>query len=87
MPAGLARIFRGFRVFNAVLLAIGLIGVIIWWPSNILAAILAVAAWTFGVLEYLNYFVVRLSYPPLSWFRRVREARRPQLIKDITNAA
>lgn len=87
MPAQLARTFRGFRIVDAVLLVIGLIGVMIWWPSNVMAAILAVAAWIFGVIEYLNYFVVRLSYPPLSWFQRVREARRPQLMQDVANAA
>gem|GEM_PF-4242844 len=50
-------------------------------------ATLAAAAWTFGLIEYLNYFVVRLSYPPTRWFAEVGRRRTPQLRKDLNAAA
>lgn len=86
MPAALAGVFRGLRIADVVLLVIGLVGVIVWWPANLAVALGVLAVWAFGVIEYLNYFVVRLSYPVTSWFRRVGEARRPQLVQDMIDA-
>lgn len=87
MPRPLARVFRLFRVLDLVLLAIGLIGVIVWLPSDVGLAILVVFVWLFGVVEYLNYFVVRLSYPAQHWLQRVGQWRAPRLMQDVRAAA
>lgn len=83
MPSHLARLYRLFRVVDPLLLLAGLVGVLVWWPDELWAALLVMAVWVFGVIEYLNYFVVRLSYPASEWFAKVRERRRPRLMKDV----
>lgn len=85
MPRRVARVYRGFRILDAVLLAAGLIGVIVWFPAGA-GAVLVVAAWLFGVVEYLNYFVVRLSYPLHRWPFFVTQWRTPRLVKDLRTA-
>jgi hypothetical protein len=45
------------------------------------------AVWVFGVLEYVNYFVVRLAYPLGRWFTTVGEWRTPRLVQDLGVAA
>jgi len=51
------------------------------------ALILAIAIWVFAVVEYLNYFVVRLSYPLSRWFQEVGSWRTPRLMIDVRDAA
>jgi hypothetical protein len=63
MPARLAALYRVFRVLDVLLLAIALLGVVIWLPDHSGAAVGVVAVWAFGVVEYVNYFVARLAYP------------------------
>lgn len=87
MPPGLAAAYRGFRVLDAVLLAAGLVGVIAWFPEHPSAAIGISLVWLLALIEYLNYFVVRLAYPPSVWFRRVGERRTPRLMQDVRAAA
>lgn len=84
MPGALAGIYRFFRVLDAVLLLVGLVGVIVWLPGQPLVAAVIVAVWAFGALEYVNYFVVRLAYPPSQWFSIVGQWRRPTLVTDMT---
>ncbi len=56
----------------------------LWWPAaNPLGGVVAVAVWVFGLVEYLNYFVVRLAYPPARWFSEVESWRTPQLVRDL----
>lgn len=86
MPAPLARAFRLFRVLDPVLLAAGAIGVVAFWPENVTAAVFVVGVWLFAVVEYLNYFVVRLSYPVGEWWRGVRRRRTPVLARDVVRA-
>ena len=87
MPRGLAAIYRGFRVLDAVLLLAGLIGIIVWFPAHPFAVIGIPFVWLLGVVEYVNYFVVRLAYPPSKWFQRVGEWRTPRLMQDVRAAA
>ncbi|WP_280468055.1 hypothetical protein [Nocardia cyriacigeorgica] len=87
MPRTLARIYRGFRITDIALLAAGLAGIVAWWPDRLGPALLAVAVWGFGVVEYLNYFHVRLSYPPRRWLTTVHQWRTPRLIQDLRAAA
>ena len=47
----------------------------------------APAIWTFGVIEYVNYFVVRLAYPIGRWHRTAGQWRTPRLVQDLRGAA
>lgn len=49
------------------------------------AAVLVLGVWAFGVVEYVNYFVVRLAYP-LAETRKIAERRVPRLITDLRAA-
>ncbi len=84
MPSNLARLYRVFQIMDPLLLMAGLVGVLVWWPDNPWVAALVLFVWAFGVIEYLNYFVVRLSYPASEWMAKVRQLRRPRLVKDIS---
>ena len=86
MPSMLASLFRAFRVVNVALLTVGLVGVIAFWPDNIALGIAFLAVWAFGVVEYVNYFVVRLSYPATRWVAMVRQWRVPRLVQDLRAA-
>lgn len=86
MPARLAALYRVFRVLDVLLLAIALLGVVIWLPDHSGAAVGVVAVWAFGVVEYVNYFVARLAYPLRRWPFEVGKWRRPQLVRDLNSA-
>lgn len=86
MPAAIANVYRLFRIADAVLLGAGLIGVLVWWPDSRGVALLVVAVWVFGVVEYTNYFLVRLSYPLSRWFTTVGQWRTPRLVQDLKAA-
>jgi hypothetical protein len=85
MPRRIATVCRGLRILDPLLLAAGLAGVIAWFPTGA-RAVLVVAVWLFGVVEYLNYFVVRLSYPLHRWPCLVTQWRTPRLVKDLGTA-
>lgn len=87
MPAAWARTYRLFRGADAAVLALGLLGVIAWWPGSVGTALLVLAVWTFGALEYVNYFVVRLAYPIRLWLTTVGQRRAPRLVQDLRGAA
>ncbi|OZV82378.1 hypothetical protein CA850_08815 [Micromonospora echinospora] len=87
MPAAIAAAYRVFRIVDAVLLGVGLAGILLWWPERIGTALLVVAVWVFGVVEYLNYFVVRLAYPLARWLTTVGQWRPPRLVQDIRTSA
>jgi hypothetical protein len=87
MPAAIANVYRAFRIIDAVLLVAGLIGILVWWPEPIAKVLLVVAVWSFGVAEYINYFLVRLAYPVSRWFATVGQLRTPRLVQDVRAAA
>jgi hypothetical protein len=68
---------------DAGLPALGLVGIVLWWPTEPLASAAVLAVWLFGVIEFANYFVVRLAYPPTQWLAQVGRRRTPQLMKDL----
>lgn len=53
-------------------------------PSQPLAGGVVVAVWLFGLVEYLNYFVVRLAYSPSVWLSEVVRLRTPRLVEDLS---
>lgn len=86
MPTGLASLYRVFQVADVAMLAAGLIGVVVWLPESPVWAAAVLAIWVFAVIEYLNYFVVRLSYPPRRWFGTVTQWRTPRLVQDLRDS-
>jgi hypothetical protein len=87
MPSPLARTYLAFRAVDPVLLGAGLVGVLAWWPERPGVAALVVVVWAFGAVEYLNYFVVRLAYPPARWAGEVTRWRTPRLVRDAVEGA
>ena len=59
----------------------------LWSALLPLLLVLVLAVWAFGVVEYLNYFAVRLAYPASEWLAKVRQQRLPRLVKDLRLAA
>nr|WP_108870539.1 hypothetical protein [Tessaracoccus timonensis] len=86
MPRSLAVTFSALRVANVALLLAGLAAVALWWPARAHIGVLAVIAWLFGVVEYVNYYVARLAYPLTQWLARVGEWRTPRLVQDLRSA-
>ena len=87
MPATLSSPYCTYRVVGFLLLSLGLVGVIAFRPDNLSLATAFVAAWAFGVVEYVNYFVVRLSYPTTRWLATVGKWRVSTLAKHMKAAA
>lgn len=87
MPRAIRTVYRTLRVANVVLLAAGLAGILLWRPTGLAALVLVLAVWFFAVIEYVNYFVIRLSYPPARWFTLVRQWRTPRLVQDLNGRA
>lgn len=86
MPRHLAIAYRVLRIGLLVLLGGGLGGMVILWPNSVGVAVLVVAIWVFGAIEYANYFIVRLAYPVSRWFTTVGQWRTPQLVADIRDS-
>lgn len=87
IPSWVAPVVRVARTGFAVVLVAGLVGAVVWFPASSPARTVTVAALALGVVEYVNYFVVRLSYPAGVWWREVRRLRTPRLVKDGRAAA
>ena len=83
MPQTIAAVYRMLRLLDPLLLLLGLVGVFVWWPGHLSSVVVVGAIWVFGVLEYLNYFVVRLSYPLTRWFSDVGQWQTPRLVQDL----
>lgn len=86
MPSGVAAVYRVFRVLNVLMLVASLVLVGLYLPSRVPVQVLVLAVWVFAVVEYVNYFVVRLAYPMSQWFNRVGEWRTPRLVADLQSA-
>lgn len=83
MPYAVRILYRCFWGVDAVLLAVGLVGIVAARPSSVAVVVLAFAVWLFGVAEYINYFFVRLAYPAHCWLKEVARRRTPRLVKDL----
>lgn len=83
MPRPLAQLYRFFRIVDPLLLVVAAVGVVWWRPESIGWVLMAAGIWLFAVIEYLNYFVVRLSYPVRSWWSTVTQWRTPRLVRDV----
>ena len=85
MPTSLAALYRAFRALDAGFLVVGLLGVLAWLPDQVGVALAIVVVWVFGVVEYVNYFVVRLSYPIRRLPFMVGQWRTPRLVQDLNS--
>lgn len=83
MPTAIAHVYYAFRITDIALLVAGLVGMLAWWPESLGTALLVAGVWCFAVLEYVNYFVVRLAYPIGRWFTSVGRRRTPRLMHDV----
>ena len=86
MPSGIATAYRALRIVDVAALTLGLVVVVAALPASSAAAVVVVGIWLFGVIEYVNYFVVRLAYPADRWLREVGRWRTPQLVHDLRRA-
>ncbi|KGN31304.1 hypothetical protein N802_04240 [Knoellia sinensis KCTC 19936] len=86
MTRTVATAYRIFRIGDVVLLGLGLAGLLTWWPERTWVAVLCLAVWAFGVVEYVNYFVVRLAYPPRQWLALVGGWKTPRLVLDLESS-
>lgn len=86
MPTSVATLYRTFRVIDAGILVAGLLGVLVWLPDQSGVALAVVFVWAFGVVEYVNYFVVRLSYPIRRLPSAIGQWRTPRLVQDLNSA-
>ncbi|AQP49109.1 hypothetical protein BW730_00315 [Tessaracoccus aquimaris] len=82
-PQPVVSLYRVLRILDPIALLAGLILIVAFWPARIGVAILVVAIWLFGLVEYVNYYVVRLSYPLARWFTEVGAWRTPRLVIDL----
>ena len=85
MPTSLAALYRAFRALDAGFLGVGLLGVLAWLPDQVGVALAIVVVWVFGVVEYVNYFVVRLSYPIRRFPFVLGQWRTPRLVQDLNS--
>ena len=83
MPPLIRTVYRTLRFMNVALLVGGACGVIVWCPHELGAGIAVVSVWLFGTIEYVNYFLIRLSYPPRLWLTAVGQLRTPRLVRDL----
>ena len=86
MPASLAAVYRACRVLDVMVLVGSLLWLIVNFPGRLAVGALVIAVWSFALVEYVNYFVVRLSYPLSQWASRVGEWRTPRLVVDLSRS-
>lgn len=87
MPPSIRRTYRSFRVVNVAVLLGGLCGLITFLPDGLASSFGFIAIWMFGVVEYVNYFVIRLAYPPRLWLSTVGQLRTPRLVQDLNSGS
>lgn len=86
MPRSIAMLYRAFRVIDVGVVLLGLVGVVVFLPEALGLALAVLAVWVFGAIEYMNYFVARLSYPLWRWPALVGQWRTPRLIRDLESS-
>ena len=80
------KIYRILKMADVVLLCLG-IPIIIINYSNIFVMILAIFIWLFSVIEWINYYKIRLSYSynPMILLRHIKNGKlkKSRLAKEI----
>ncbi|MGB2947904.1 MAG: hypothetical protein WBB62_06085 [Rhodococcus sp. (in: high G+C Gram-positive bacteria)] len=83
MPTFLATLYRALRIADIGLLTAGLVGVVVFLPDQLGVTLFVVVVWVFGVVEYINYFVVRLSYPLRQLPSPLTPSGTPRLVQGL----
>lgn len=83
MPAGLASLYRGFRIIDPALLALGAVGIVAPWPGNVGPLVVAVAIWLSRGRGVRQLLVCGRAFPVSRWVEGVAQQRTPQLVKDL----
>lgn len=86
MPRSLARLYRTLQVLDVLVLLAAGIYIAVDLSSTRWAGTMAVLVWLFAVVEFTNYYVVRLSYPWAKWFTKVGQWRTARLVQDLRAA-
>lgn len=83
MPLPLVRLYRAFQVLDVFVLVAAGAYIAVHLPSTGWTGVPAVAVWLFAVMEFVNYYVARLSYPWSQWITMVGQWRTPRLVQDL----
>lgn len=81
-PTWFGRVYRIVRWIGAITIVVTLPLALLLHVS-IGTTMFALVIWAFGLVEYLNYFVVRLAYPWTRWVAEVGAWRTPRLVRDL----
>ncbi len=80
------RIYGGLRILDLVLLILGF-PFIVWNTQSVQVAILATLIQLFALIEWVNYFLVRLSYSlnPLVLWKRIAKGKleKSRIAKEL----
>lgn len=80
------RIYGGLRILDLVLLILGF-PFIVWNTQSVQVAILATLIQLFALIEWVNYFLVRLSYSlnPLVLWKRITKGKleKSRIVKEL----
>ena len=74
--ASVPKLYGGFRILDLILLISGF-SFIVWNTQSVQVAVLAALIQLFALIEWVNYFLVRLSYSlnPLVLWRRIAKGK------------
>ena len=80
------KIYGGFRILDLILLISGF-PFIVWNTQSVQVAILATLIQLFSIIEWVNYFLVRLSYSlnPLVLWKRITKGKleKSRIAKEL----
>ena len=84
--ASVPKLYGGFRMLDLILLISGF-SFIVWNTQSVQVAVLAALIQLFALIEWVNYFLVRLSYSlnPLVLWRRIAKGKleKSRIAKEL----
>ena len=84
--ASVPKLYGGFRILDLILLISGF-SFIVWNTQSVQVAVLAALIQLFAFIEWVNYFLVRLSYSlnPLVLWRRIAKGKleKSRIAKEL----
>ena len=84
--ASVPKLYSGFRILDLVLLISGF-PFIVWNTQSVQVAVLATLIEFFALIEWLNYYIVRLSYSlnPLVLWKRIAKGKleKSRIAKEL----
>lgn len=84
--ASVPKLYGGFRILDLILLISGF-SFIVWNTQSVQVAVLAALIQLFALIEWVNYFLLRLSYSlnPLVLWRRIAKGKleKSRIAKEL----